>query len=211
MPGLAAMARPRVLLLSLAALAVMACTTTNGDVGPECSPILSTYSEPDSLDSHPLRLVACVLDAEVRVGDPIRIYVGLINVSNRPVNTLATLDLGSSIGMTVTDDGGYEQDYYVGEPDYYPDPLDLRRWDIVIPRGGSFGRVLDLGCDPGAYRAGEGRCHMKLSLDRPGKYQITTRYWALCGFRECPYGLPLDSETLTAAPVTLRLLPSKDP
>ena len=148
-----------------------------------------------------------MLDSDVRIGDPIRIYVGLINVSDRSVRTVARFDIGGGLDIDVVNEQGDEQDFPDVEPGYYAEYYDIRSSNIMIPRGGVFGRVLDLKCDKGAYGAKELPCHVALSLDRPGTYQITMHYWALCGFRECPYGRPWETEKLTAAAVTLRLLP----
>lgn len=164
----------------------------------ECNPseVVTTSS------SEPIQLVVCILDPEVRVGDSIRVFVGLKNVSDGPVFTRARFDLGAFLLIRIENERGDQQDIFVGEPGHF----DQSMTDIMLPRGGLIGRVLDLSCDQGGYRRADVRCFSELELSKPGLYRVFLSYAVLCGKEGCPEGHPWVGR-LSAPPVSFRIQP----
>jgi hypothetical protein len=185
-------------MLTVPILVFVACGTggAQGVGEPQvCSPF------PDSDSEQPLRLVACMLDTEVRTGDPIRLFVALANTGDSPVLARARLDLGSFLLITVEDEAGQKQDMWVGEPGHF----DEATTDVTLPRGGVFGRIIDLACDPGGFRSADARCFAELSVSQPGTYRIKLSYAVLCGLAGCPPDHPWVG-TLAAPPLEFRIV-----
>jgi hypothetical protein len=151
--------------------------------------------------TQPLELVACMLDREARVGDPIRVFVALANTGGEPVLTRARLDLGAFLLIRVEDSAGHRQDMSVGEPGYFA----ADTTDILLPRGGIIGRVIDLTCDQGGYRASNVRCFSQLTVNEPGTYRVNLSYAVLCGQAGCPDNYPWVGR-LSAPTLEFRLL-----
>jgi len=141
-----------------------------------------------------------MLDPEVRVGEPVRVFVALANTGDGPVLTRARLDLGSFLLITVEDEAGQKQDMWVGEPGHF----DEATTDITLPRGGIIGRVIDLTCDAGGYRSAEARCFAELDVDQPGTYRVALSYAVLCGMAGCPSEHPWVG-TLSAPPLEFQV------
>jgi hypothetical protein len=188
------------LVLAAMTLGVAGCGTGGAQVAEQpqtCSPVPAADAE------QPLQLLACMLDAEVQAGDPIRVFVALANTGDGPVLTRARLDLGSFLLITVEDEAGQNQDMWVGEPGHF----DEATTDITLPRGGIVGRVINLTCDPGGYRSADAPCFAELDINQPGTYRIALSYAVLCGLAGCPPDHPWVG-TLSAPPLEFRVIPN---
>lgn len=159
--------------------------------------------ETESADE-PLQLVACMLDEEVRPGDPIRMFVALANVSNGPVLARARLDIGSFLLITVEDERGSQQDMWIGEPGHFGEDVT----DVTIPRGGIVGRTIDLACDEGGYRSVDAQCFSELTVRDPGVYRVKLSYAVLCGQAGCPADHPWTGR-LSVPRLEFRVLPNE--
>jgi hypothetical protein len=186
----------RVLLTMVIASAAVGCEVGEAQVaGSDCD-----FLPADGTSVESLQLVACILDPQPRIGEPIRVFVALANAGRDPVFTRARLDLGAFLLVRVEDQEGRRQDMWVGEPGHF----DEETTDIILPRGGIIGRVIDLTCDQGGYRSAEVRCFSELSLREPGLYRVHLSYAVLCGQAGCPDGHPWVGR-LSAPPLEFRL------
>lgn len=170
----------------------------SASLSPACElPSVSSGSSGQSLE-----LVGCMLESEIRPGDPIPVFLGLSNASNGPLLVRARLDLGAYVLVRVEDEAGTQREITVREPGHFDEEMT----DVLLPRGGLIGRTLDLVCDQGGYRSSNVRCFSEFRVTEPGTYRVTFSYVMRCGMDRCPNDYPWTGK-LTTSPLKFTILP----
>jgi hypothetical protein len=143
----------------------------------------------------PLVLLACPTETESELGSPIRVVVGLANVSNTSVLISASFVFGAWLDATIVGPDGHRL-----ESMEHIDPPRVQA--VAIDPGEVVEAIIDLQCPIIGY--GPDDCVAPYIFGQPGRYTVHMRYTYPCVDGPCPPGAS-DVNQLSAEPFTIIL------